>query len=129
MRRPNRSHAPGKTPAVAVKHGEGPEVSRATVDTHLEHFVEGIQIGAAMRVHDALGIAGRAAGVVNADWIILVLDRFVEQDVQTTGEKGLLVRPFQACPIIAIHDIDDRFQLRQLLPNWPNQYGEFGVYA
>ena len=81
MRRPNRSHAPGKTPAVAVKHGEGPEVSRATVDTHLEHFVEGIQIGAAMRVHDALGIARGATGVIDTYRLVLILDGFVQKHV------------------------------------------------
>src|SRR5262245_32952893 len=67
MRPPHSSHTPGKTPAVTVKHRESPEVGRAAVDPHLEHGIERIQICAAMRIEDALGIAGSATGVVNTD--------------------------------------------------------------
>ena len=93
MRRTHSGHPPGKTPAVTVKHGEGPEVGRAAVDPHLEHGIERIQIRAAMRIEDTLGIASGAAGVIQADRRILVFDGFVQKLVCATGEKGLIVRP------------------------------------
>ena len=93
MRRPDRGHTPGKTPAVTMKHGERPEVGRTAIDPHLEHGIERIQIRAAMCIEDALGIAGGTAGVINAERRILVLDGFVQELVCTTGEKGLVVRP------------------------------------
>ena len=92
MRCTHGGYTPGKTPAIAVKHGERPEVGRAAVDPHLEHGIERIQIRTAMRIDDALGVAGRAAGVVNADRRILVLDGLVQEHVCATGEKGLIVR-------------------------------------
>src|SRR5712691_7736688 len=92
MRRTHSGHTPGKTPAIAMKHVERPEVGRAAVDTHLEHGIERIQIRAAMRIEDALGIAGSAAGVIKADRCILVLDGFVQEFVCATAEKGLIVR-------------------------------------
>ena len=87
MRRPHSGHTPGKTPAVTVKHGEGPEIGRAAIDPHLEHGIERIQIRAAMRIDDTFGIAGGAAGVIQADRRILVLDGFVQEHVCATGEK------------------------------------------
>src|SRR5262249_10928238 len=129
VRRPYCRHTPGEAPTVAVKHRQRPEIGGAAGGARLEHFVEGVEIGAAMRVHDALGIAGRAARVINAEWRVLVLDRFIEQDLRTAGEQGLVIRSIEAWPIIAIHDIDDGVELRQLLPNRPNEPGEFGVHT
>ena len=57
-----RFHAdrPGKAPAIAMKHRQRPEIDRVAADVAGEDVAGGEQIGAAVVVDDALGIAGGA---------------------------------------------------------------------
>ncbi|KAF7816291.1 Uncharacterized protein G2W53_030260 [Senna tora] len=65
--------APGEGPAVAVEHGEGPEVDRGGGHFPGEDEAEGAEVGAAVAVEDAFGGGGGAGGVVEGDWGPLVL--------------------------------------------------------
>mgnify|MGYP003694414121 CR=1 FL=1 len=67
-----RRHAPGEGPAVAVEHRQRPEIDRMAVEAEGDDVADGVQVGAAMVIDDALGIAGRAGGVVEADGLPLV---------------------------------------------------------
>ena len=51
---------PGKAPAIAMKHRQRPQIDRVVAHAPGEDVAHRIQIGAAMVVDDALGIAGRA---------------------------------------------------------------------
>jgi hypothetical protein len=72
-------HAPGKTPAIAVKHGEGPEIRRAAIEADFQRFAQGIEISAPVGVHDAFGIARGAAGVIDADRLIFIAHRLFDR--------------------------------------------------
>jgi hypothetical protein len=50
---------PREAPAVAVKHRRGPQINRGAADVERQQLTQRIQVGAAMMVHGALGIAGR----------------------------------------------------------------------
>ena len=62
-----QGHAPGEGPAVAVEHRQGPEIDRMQADVAGQRLADRVQIGAAVMDHDALGMARRAGGVVEAD--------------------------------------------------------------
>ncbi|BAT09353.1 Os09g0555850, partial [Oryza sativa Japonica Group] len=70
-----RRHAPGEGPAVAVEHRERPQVDRLVADAPLEKKAHGVEVRAAVAVHDALGRRRRAGGVVERDGVPLVLHR------------------------------------------------------
>ena len=55
---------PGKAPAVAVKHRQGPQIDRIPADLRVDGVVQCHQRGAAVVIDDALRIAGRARGIV-----------------------------------------------------------------
>ena len=56
----------GKAPAVAVEHGQRPQVDRVFGHVPLQHVADGVGGCAAVVVDHALGVAGGAAGVVEA---------------------------------------------------------------
>src|SRR6185437_11692403 len=74
MSRANRSHGPGKAPAVAMEHWQGPEINGRVRKPMLHHFAKRIDVSAAMGVHHALGYARGAAGVVNGNDAIFFRD-------------------------------------------------------
>ncbi len=49
---------PCEAPAVAVEHRQGPQINRGAADAERQQLTQGIQVGAAMMVHGALGVAG-----------------------------------------------------------------------
>ncbi len=67
MRAGNGGDGPGKGPAVAVEHRQGPEIDRMPVEAEGDRVAESIQIGAAMVIDDAFRVAGGARGVVERD--------------------------------------------------------------
>ena len=72
VRRARGGHRPGEAPAVAVEHRQRPQVDRARCRAgRARTSRERVQVGAAVGVHDALGPAGRAARVVDADRVVL----------------------------------------------------------
>ena len=85
-----RGDRPRKAPAVAVEHRQGPEIDRMRRN-RLRHLVaERVQIGAAMMVDDALGVAGRARGVVEGDRVPLVVRGF-RGEFRVAGRDEVLV--------------------------------------
>ena len=70
-----RGDRPGKAPAVAVKHRQGPEIDRVRRDRLRHQVSERVEIGAAVVIDDALRIARRTRGVVERDRVPLVLRR------------------------------------------------------
>ncbi len=76
-------------PAVAVEHGEGPEIDAFRPQVCVEHFAERILVRAAMRVHHALRATGRAARVVDGDDVVFVRHRVRERARIGRFERGL----------------------------------------
>ena len=72
--RARRRHRPREAPAVAVEHGQRPQVARARVEPRVVHLGQRVQVRAAMGVHDALRPAGGAARVVDRDRVVLVVE-------------------------------------------------------
>ena len=56
----NDRYAPGKAPAVAMKHGQRPEIDAVLAHAAGEDVADGKEIGAAVVIDDAFGIACRA---------------------------------------------------------------------
>src|SRR4029434_790112 len=67
VRAAHRRYAPREAPAVAMEHRQGPEVAGVEAHLRLDHLAERVDPGTAVRVHDALGPAGRAGGVVDGE--------------------------------------------------------------
>src|SRR5262245_16243752 len=63
---------PGKAPAVAVEERERPEEDGPRVHAISDDLRERVQVGAAVRVHDALRTSRRAGGVVDRVGLLLV---------------------------------------------------------
>src|SRR6202041_1921956 len=57
---------PGKTPAVAMEHRQGPEIDGMRAHVRGDDVAEREQAGAAMMVDDALGIARRPRSVIES---------------------------------------------------------------
>ena len=64
---------PRKAPAVAVKHRQRPQIDRMLAHAAGDDVGERQQIGAAMVIDHALGIAGGARGVIERDGVPFVL--------------------------------------------------------
>ncbi len=64
---------PREAPAVAVEHRQRPQIDRVLGHGAGQHVALGHQVGAAVVVDDALGIAGRAGGVVERDRVPFVV--------------------------------------------------------
>ena len=75
VRRADRGDRPWGAPAVAVEHRQRPQVDAFGVEPLVDDLSERIQVGAAVRVHHALGGARRPGCVVDRDQARLVLDR------------------------------------------------------
>ena len=67
-----RRDGPRKAPAVAVEHGQRPQVHRVLGHVPFEDVGDGVHRRAAVVIDHALGVAGGAAGVVQRDGIPFV---------------------------------------------------------
>src|SRR3546814_16466892 len=79
-----------RSPAVAVEHRQGPEVDRGRAHAPDLHVADGVQIGAAVVVDEALGIARRAGGVEQRQRLPLVLGQ-APGEVRVAGREAALV--------------------------------------
>jgi hypothetical protein len=93
MRAGERRDGPRKAPAVAVKHRQGPEIDRMVPHSPDEDVAERVQIGAAMVIDHALGVAGGARGVVESDRFPLV-PRHHLLELRITGREKRFVVHF-----------------------------------
>src|SRR5437899_388308 len=53
-------HCPGEAPAIAMKHGQCPQIDAVTVHARLNDLSQRVEIGSTMRVHYSFGITRRA---------------------------------------------------------------------
>ena len=81
---------PRKTPAVAVEHRQRPQIHR--MGRHIPgHGVgHGVQIGAAVVIDHALGVAGGAGGEVQRDRVPLVLGQLPVEGRIALGDQRLV---------------------------------------
>ena len=90
VRSRHRRHRPREAPAVAVEHGQGPEILRLEVHPRLDHLPHRVDPGPAMRVHDSLGPARGARGVVDGNGLFLVFQHRLHRLRAARGEKVLV---------------------------------------
>src|SRR5439155_16996168 len=86
----DRRHRPREAPAVAVEHRQRPEVVGVEAHPRLDDLAHRVDPGTAMRVHDALGPAGRARSVVDGDGFLLVLEHGLDRTGGAGGEEVLV---------------------------------------
>ncbi|VTR67498.1 conserved hypothetical protein [Desulfosarcina cetonica] len=125
---PHGRDAPGEAPAVAVEHGQGPQVNRVCRGAEFQLLAQGVEIGAAVVVHDALGQAGGAAGVVDRGHLALVVDFDGQRIGIALGQEGLIVRAVQRFVVADVADVDDGVHLLQLIHDRGDQFGELIVH-
>jgi hypothetical protein len=53
-------HRPGKAPAVAMEHRQRPEMHAGCIEPHVQRHRERLEVRAAVVIHDAFRVAGRA---------------------------------------------------------------------
>ena len=121
---------PGKAPAVAVEHRQRPEIDRMKL--HLPgHRVPGrVQPGAAMVIDHALGIAGRARGVVQRDRIPLVRRRRIGAIRIALRQQRFVVEaadPVSRSVIFRVVDIDRQDLPPEFSQRLSDGVGEFPV--
>ncbi|MCY1506165.1 hypothetical protein D9M68_404040 [compost metagenome] len=85
-------YGPGVAPAVAVEHRQGPQVHRVLAHGPDHLVAQRVQVGAAVVVDHALGIAGGAGGVVQRDGVPLVLRPLPGELGIALGEQRLVVQ-------------------------------------
>ena len=69
-------HRPRKAPAVAMKHGQGPQISGEVRHGPSGHIAHSVQVSAAVMRDNTFGVASGAAGVADGNGIPLVLRTF-----------------------------------------------------
>ena len=109
-------HRPRVSPAVAVKHRQRPQIDRVAVEPEGDRIADRIQKSAAMVVHDALWIAGRAGGVVESNRIPFVLRPGPSRCGITFGQEIFIFRPAERCAAAAVVDFYER--------HWTGQLGQ-----
>lgn len=103
-----RGHRPRIAPAVAVEHRQGPEVHRVLAHGPGHLVAQRVQVGAAVMVDHALGVAGGARGVVQRDRLPLVPGPFPGELRVALGEQRLVVQFANraAFAILGVVDVD-----------------------
>ena len=101
---------PGKAPAVAVEHRQGPEIDRVLAEVAGDHVAERQQRRAAVVVDHALRVARGAGRVVQADRVPLVLRRHplvlrvaLRQEGLVLGLAQALARPVVLRVVVVDH--------------------------
>ncbi|MNZ12994.1 hypothetical protein D3C78_298780 [compost metagenome] len=99
---------PGVAPAVAVEHRQGPQVHRVVAHGPGHLVAEGVEVGAAVVIDHALGVAGGAGGVVQRDRLPFVFGPVPGELGVTFGEKGFIVQVADrlAFAVLRVIDID-----------------------
>ncbi len=67
MGAPGQRHRPGESPAIAVEHRQRPQIDAFRAEAEFEGERGGVEIGAAVMDHHALGIGGGARRVAQRD--------------------------------------------------------------
>ena len=126
----HRRQGPGEGPAVAMEHRQCPQIDRMLRHGPGHGVADGADIGAAMRIDDALRIARRAAGVVQRDGVPLVVrlpplvGRITARDKVVVGR---LAQQRAGAVILRIVDIDHSYRAADLLQRAFHDRGVFPV--
>ena len=107
---------PGEAPAVAVEHGQRPEIDRPMRHRPSDAVTQRIQIGAPVVIDHALGVARGAGGVIDRDRVPLVRGPApVEAGVAAGEQRLVLDLPEQIAALLRrIVDVDDERGYRRL---------------
>ena len=110
VRRAGGGDSPRVGPAAAVEHGQRPEIDRARREPEGQRVAERVEVGAAVVVDDALGIARRPRGVEQADRLPLVGGPTPVEPGVSLVEEGLVVLLAEepAAGMRRVVDVDDR---------------------
>ena len=117
-----RGDGPGVAPAVAVEHRQGPQVHRVVAHGPGHLVAHGIEEGAAVVVDDALGVAGGAGGVVEADRLPLVVRPLPGEFRVALGEQRLVVERADRLAFAVFRVVDVDHQDR------PAEHGDGGMH-
>jgi len=99
--------APGEAPAVAVEHRERPEVLRVDAHVGLEHLTDRVDPRPTVGVHDALGPARRARGVVDRERLVFVAEPALD-GLRRARREEVLVGVARGAGVVHAHDRDAR---------------------
>ena len=110
-------NGPGEAPAVAMEHRQRPEIDRMLAEIGGEDVADGVEIGATVMGHHALGIAGRSRGVAERDGVPFVLRQPRDETLVALRQRVLIfdfADPLAARESLVV-DIDDEglFALHQ----------------
>ena len=115
-------HAPGEGPAGAVEHRQRPKVDAAAVEAVGHRLPDRVQVGAAVMVDHALGVAGGTRGVEQAERLPLVVRQLPGEVRIAFLQKRLVVEGAEPGAALAalrlrqrIVDVDHQGALGELL--------------
>ena len=84
---------PGEAPAVAVEHGQRPQVARVVSHAPCDDVGQGVQRRPPVVINDALGIARRPRGVVQRDGVPFVMGHQPVEGGIALGQKLVISQP------------------------------------
>src|SRR5271166_7078412 len=90
MARAARRDSPNEGPSVGMKHRQRPQVPIFWGHLKMRQRAENVEVGVAVRDHDAFGACSRAAGVIDGDQIVLI---------DLNRREGIRFRLYQASVI------------------------------
>ena len=91
VHRCTRCHRPGEAPAIAMEHGQRPQIDGMLGHVPLQHIADGIVVRAAVVVDNALGVARGAAGVVQRNRIPFVAGQLPVKTGIALGHKAFVI--------------------------------------
>ncbi len=110
MRAGQQRHRPGEAPAVAMEHGQRPQVARILRHGPGDDVAHGVEVGAPVVRDHALGVARGAAGVAHGDGVPLVGGAVQARQGFVRSDEGLVLARAQALAragVLAVADVDD----------------------
>jgi len=112
-----------------VEHRQGPQVHRVVAHVPGHLVAEGIQVGATVVVDHALGIAGGAGGVVEADGVPFVVRPLPGELGVTLGQQRLVVEIADrlALAVLGIVDVDHQQRVTEHADGGVDHVMEFTV--
>ena len=126
--RAHRRHAPRVAPAVAVEHGQRPQIDAARHDARFQNLAQRVQIRAARVVLHALRQPRRAGGVVYRHRVQLRIERVPEIPFGRGRQEVFVVRAFDVVrERDGVGDLDERLHAGDVAAHGANDVGEFGV--
>jgi len=123
---------PGEAPAVAMEHRQRPQINRMVGHVPADDVADGVQIGAAVMIDHALGVAGGARREVERDGLPFVVGKMpVEVRVAFLQQRliVLFAQPLAADVFVGLRvvDVDDNDIAPQVGQRLFDGFRELGV--